>query len=252
MFSSGKGVQKKHPTQLSESSEDELVGRRTKRQTDSPEDSRGKQRSPARIENDDSYSKDGRNSEHVMRGLRDDSDDAIDAKKHLSKVNEDSQSEDGSPVKKTKKRTYGNSHIDSGSSGSEEPDKHRSHSEKRRHKKTHKHRKQYDDSSESDSEPDGKEAKRRRKEEKRLRKEEKRRRRDERHRRRAERHASKQKLKNTDTVPSDSEKDRGSHSDDDVRKRGSHAGREEYDQKKLEIELREKALESLRAKKAKN
>ena len=189
-----------------------------------------------------------------MRGLRDESDDAIDAKKYLSKVNEDSHSEDGSPLKKTKKITYGNSHIDSGSSGSEEPDKHRSHSEKRRHKKAHKHRKQYDGSSESDSEPDGKEAKRRRKEEKRLRKEERRRRREERHRRRVERHASKQKLKNTDTatVPSDSEKDRDSDSDVAVRKRGSHAGREESDQKKLEIELREKALESLRAKKAIN
>ncbi|KAG0551765.1 hypothetical protein BDA96_01G451200 [Sorghum bicolor] len=251
---SGKGVQKKHPDQLSESSEDELVGTGIKRQTDSPEDSHGKQCSPTRIENDATYSKDGRNSEHVMRGLRDDSDDAIDAKKYLSKVNEDSQLEDGSPLKKTKKRTYGNSHNDSGSSGSEERDKHRSHSEKRRHKKAHKHKKQYDDSSESDSEPDGKEAKKRRKEEKRLRKEERRRRREERYRRRAERHASKQKLKNTDTaaVPSDSEKDRDSDSDVAVRKRGSHAGREESDQKKLEIELREKALETLRAKKAIN
>uniref|UniRef100_A0A804LHT5 PWI domain-containing protein n=1 Tax=Zea mays TaxID=4577 RepID=A0A804LHT5_MAIZE len=252
---SGKVVQKKHPDQLSESSEDELAGRRTKHQTDSPDDSRRKQHSPTRIENDESYSKGGRNSEHVMRGLRDDSDDAIDTKKYLSKVNEDSQSDDGSPLKKTKKKTDGNRHIDSGSSGSEEPDKHRTHSEKRRHKKTHKHKKQYDDSSESDSEPDGKDAKRRRrKEEKRLRKEERRRRREERHRRRAERHASKRKLKNTDTVtmPSDSEKDRDSDSDGDVRKRVSNAGREESDQKKLEIELREKALESLRAKKAIN
>ncbi|AQL07725.1 PWI domain-containing protein C825.05c [Zea mays] len=94
---SGKGVQKKHPDQLSESSEDELAGRRTKRQTDSPDDHRGKHNSPTRIENDDSYSKNGRNSEHVMRGLHDGSDDA---KKYLSKVNEDSQSEDGSPSKK--------------------------------------------------------------------------------------------------------------------------------------------------------
>jgi serine/arginine repetitive matrix protein 1 len=97
LFSSGKGVQKKHPDQLSESSEDELAGRRTKRQTDSPDDHRGKHNSPTRIENDDSYSKNGRNSEHVMRGLHDGSDDA---KKYLSKVNEDSQSEDGSPSKK--------------------------------------------------------------------------------------------------------------------------------------------------------
>uniref|UniRef100_K4A5U9 PWI domain-containing protein n=2 Tax=Setaria italica TaxID=4555 RepID=K4A5U9_SETIT len=244
----GKGVQKKHPDQLSESSEDELVGRRMKRRTDSPDE-----RSPPRIEKDDSHSKDERNSERAVRGSRDDSDNATGAKKYFSKVNEGSQSEDGSPVKKLKKRTDVKSHIDSGSSGSEEPDKHRSHSEKQRNKKAHKHKKQYDDSSESDSEPDGKEAKRRRKEEKKLRKEERRRRREERHRRRAERHASKQKSKHSDTVaPSDSEKDRDSDSDVDVRKRGSPVGREESDQKKLEIELREKALESLRAKKAIN
>ncbi|OEL21835.1 Serine/arginine repetitive matrix protein 1 [Dichanthelium oligosanthes] len=249
LFSSGKGVQKKHPDQLSGSSEDEPAGRRMKCRTDSPDE-----RSPPRIEKDDLHSKDGRNSEHATRGLRDDSDDAIEAKKYFCKANEDSQSGGGSPVKKPKKRTDVNSHIDSGSSGSEEPDKHRPRSEKRRHKKAHKHKKQYDDSSESDSEPDGKEAKRRRKEEKRLRKEERRRRREERYRKRAERHASKQKLKHNDTVapPSDSEKDQDSDSDVDVRKRGSSAGREESDQKKLEIELREKALESLRAKKAIN
>ncbi|CAL4930332.1 unnamed protein product [Urochloa decumbens] len=244
---SGKGIQKMHPDQLSESSEDELAGQRMKRRTDSPDE-----RSPPRTEKD-SNSKDGRNRDHVMRDLRDDSDDAIEAKKYSSKVNEDSQSEDGSPlVKKPKKKT--DVHIDSGSSGSEEPDKRRSHSEKRRHKKAHKHKKQYDDSSESDSESDGKEAKRRRKEEKRLRKEERRRRREERHRRRAERHAGKQKSKHTVNAapPSDSEKDRDSDSDVDVRKRGSPDGREDSDQKKLEIELREKALESLRAKKAIN
>ncbi|KAL6648381.1 hypothetical protein ACP70R_012605 [Stipagrostis hirtigluma subsp. patula] len=189
---SDKGIEKKGPSQLSESSDDELAGRRMKHQTDSPSDSRGKQHSPVRIEKDNSRS-----------------------------------------------------HIDSGSSGSEEPEKHRSHSGKRRHKKAHKHKKHYDDSSESDSEPDDKEAKKRRKEEKRLRKEERRRRREERHRRREERHASKQKSKHIDT-------DQDSDSDVDVRKEVSYAGREESDQKKLEIELREKALESLRAKKAIN
>ncbi|KAL6644767.1 hypothetical protein ACP70R_016375 [Stipagrostis hirtigluma subsp. patula] len=189
---SDKGIEKKGPSQLSESSEDELAGRRMKHQTDSPSDSRGKQHSPVRIEKDNSRSR-----------------------------------------------------IDSGSSGSEEPEKHRSHSGKRRHKKAHKHKKHYDDSSESDSEPDDKEAKKRRKEEKRLRKEERRRRREERHRRREERHASKQKSKHIDT-------DQDSDSDVDVRKEVSYAGREESDQKKLEIELREKALESLRAKKAIN
>ncbi|CAN6301415.1 unnamed protein product [Urochloa humidicola] len=243
---SGKGIQKKHPDELSESSEDELAGRRMKRRTDSLDE-----RSPPRTEKD-SISKDRRNSDHVMSDLRDDSDDAIEAKKYSSNVNGDSQSEDGSLVKKPKKKT--DVRIDSGSSGSEEPDK-RSHSEKRRHKKAHKHKKkQYDDSSESDSESDSKEAKRKRKEEKRLRKEERRRRREERHRRRAERHASKQKSKHNDTVApsSDSEKDHNSDSDVDVRKRGSSAGREDSDPKKLEIELREKALESLRAKKAIN
>ncbi|KAF8718773.1 hypothetical protein HU200_025075 [Digitaria exilis] len=249
LLSSGKDVQKKHPDQLSESSEDDLASRRMKRRTDSPDE-----RSPPRIEKDYSLSKEGLNSEHAMRGLREDSDDGTDTKKHfLKKVNTESQSEDGSPVRKPKKRT-GISHIESGSSGSDEPDKHRSHSEKKRHKKAHRHKKQYDDSSESDSESDGKEAKRRRKEEKRLKKEEKRRRREERHRKRAERHASKQKSKHTDPVgpPSDSEKDRDSDSDFDRRKRGSPAGKEESDQKKLEIELREKALESLRAKKGIN
>nr|CAB3496371.1 unnamed protein product [Digitaria exilis] len=249
LLSSGKDVQKKHRDQQSESSEDDLASRRMKRRTDSPDG-----RSPPRIEKDDSLSKEVLNSEHAMRGLREDSDDGTDTKKHLlKKVNLESHSEDGSPVRKPKKRT-GISHIESGSSGSDEPDKHGSHSEKKRHKKAHRHKKQYDDSSESDSESDGKEAKRRRKEEKRLRKEEKRRRREERHRKRAERHACKQKSKHTDTVgpPSDSEKDRDSDSDFDRRKRGSPAGKEESDQKKLEIELREKALESLRAKKAIN
>ncbi|GJN31018.1 hypothetical protein PR202_gb19372 [Eleusine coracana subsp. coracana] len=224
---SGKSLQKKSVDQLSESSED-LAVRRMRRQADSPDDSCGKHR-------EDPHLKDGRDNEHVMRGSR-----------------EDSQSEDGSPVEKTKKRADGNSHIDSGSSGSEESERHRSHSEKRRRKKAHKHNKHYDDSSESDSELDDKEAKRRRKEEKRLRKEERRQRREERHRRRAERHASKQKKHIDVSPPSDLEKDRDSDSDVDVRKRDSHRSREESDPKKLEIELREKALESLRAKKAIN
>jgi serine/arginine repetitive matrix protein 1 len=198
-----------------------------KHQADSPDGSLGKHR-------EDSYSKDGRNNEHVMKDSH-----------------EDSQSEDHSPVKKTKKRTDSNSRIDSGSSDSEEPERHKSHSEKRRHKKSQKHSKHYDDSSESGSELDGKEAKRKRKEEKRLRKEERHQRREERHRRRAERHASKQKKHIDVTPPSDPEKDGGSDSDVSVSKRDSPS-REESDPKKLEFELREKALESLRAKKAIN
>jgi serine/arginine repetitive matrix protein 1 len=200
-----------------------------KRQADFPDGSLGKHR-------EDSYLKDGRNNEHVMKGSH-----------------EDSQSEDHSPVKKTKKRTDSDSRIDSGSSGSEEPERHKSHSEKRRHKKSQKHSKHYDDSSESDFELDDKEAKRKRKEEKKLRKEERHQRREERHRRRAERHASKQKKKHINvTPPSDPDKDGSSDSDVGVSKRDSRTSREESDPKKLEFELREKALESLRAKKAIN
>ncbi|KAG8074412.1 hypothetical protein GUJ93_ZPchr0006g40603 [Zizania palustris] len=62
------------------------------------------------------------------------------------------------------------------------------------------------------------------------------------------------KPKHAETVAmaSDVEKDHESDSDADVRKKGSYTGREESDQQKLEIELREKALESLRAKKTTN
>ncbi|KAF0932738.1 hypothetical protein E2562_012079 [Oryza meyeriana var. granulata] len=190
-------------------------------------------------------------NEDATKGAR----DGIAAKKFPTKVDEDSESENGSPFRKDKRKAHGNSHIDSGGSGSEESGKHRSHSGKRKHKKAHKHKRHYDDSSdESDSESDGKESKRRRKEEKRLRKEERRRRREDRHRRRADRQASKLKLKCAETVDmaSDLEKDRESDSDADVRKKGSYTGREESDQQKLEIELREKALESLKAKKAIN
>ncbi|XP_006649830.2 serine/arginine repetitive matrix protein 1 [Oryza brachyantha] len=247
---SGKETSKKLNNQLSESSEDERDGRR-KQMDDSPDDSHMKQHSPSRAGMHNSYSKDAMNNEYATKGSR----DGISAKKYPAKVDEDPESEDGSSFKKDKRKVHGNSHIDSGSSGSEESGKHRSHAEKRKHKKTRKHKRHYDDSSdESDSESDDKESKRRRKEEKRLRKEERRRRREERHRRRADRHASKLKLKHAETVDmdSDAEKDHDSDSDADVRKKGLYTGKEESDQQKLEIELREKALESLRAKKAIN
>lgn len=129
-----------------------------------------------------------------------------------------------------------------------------------RHGEKRKHKVEDYNNHKDDQTDDRKEAKKRRKEEKRLRKEERRRRREERHRRREERRASKQKGKQVDTVtpPSDIGKD-----DSDAeyyRKRNSakRGEREESsesngsgaEQKKLEIELRKKALESLRAKKA--
>ncbi|XVF68839.1 hypothetical protein PTKIN_Ptkin11bG0033200 [Pterospermum kingtungense] len=89
-----------------------------------------------------------------------------------------------------------------------------------------------------------KRGKRRKKEEKRLRKEEKRRRREKRRRKREERHQEKLKVKG-----------QGDNSNLD----GEHATRRKFhssdnaeaksEQKQLEIELREKALESLKAKK---
>ena len=207
------------------------------RQSDSPDDSRVKRQSLAM---------DGISNERAK------SHDANVAKKYSGKVDEASQLDVGSPLKKAIKGTYDRNHIDHNSSGSEESEKHRSHSEKPRHKKGHKHKRHYNNSSESDSDSDEEESKRRRREEKRLRKEERRLRREERHRRRAERHASKQKLKYVGTPPSDLEKDCQSGSDADVKKKGSYTHREELDPKKLEVELRQRALESLIAKKSKH
>lgn len=137
--------------------------------------------------------------------------------------------------------------------------KHRS-SEKKRHKRSDKHRRDSDHTSHSDSDiEDKKEAKRRRKDERKLRKEEKRRRREERHRKRLERHSEKHKTKIADTVtpPSDFEKDHNDagRSDDGAEFRkgpcsSDNAFETESEEKQLEIELRKKALESLRARKA--
>nr|DAD26507.1 TPA_asm: hypothetical protein HUJ06_027975 [Nelumbo nucifera] len=147
-------------------------------------------------------------------------------------------------------------------SESEENDKYRlEYMEKRKHKRMDRHEMNSEDDECHDSEIDErKEAKRRRKEEKRLRKEEKRRRREERHRRKEEKRAAKLKAKSMDTVtpPSDFEKNRndGNDSDDeaDLRRESHPCGADdtESEQKKLEIELRKKALESLRAKKGIN
>ncbi|XP_008803113.2 serine/arginine repetitive matrix protein 1-like isoform X2 [Phoenix dactylifera] len=165
-------------------------------------------------------------------------------------------------VKKSRKKVVRSNCLDIHDLDSEETDTHRYREmEKQRHKKSSKHKRDLDDSSESDSQiDDKKEAKRRRKDEKRQRKEERRLRREERHRRKLERRAGKLKVKSIDTVtpPSDLEKNHNDADESDgdaaIRK-GPHLSYTEetlLEQKKLEIELREKALESLRAKKAIN
>ncbi|CAK9142166.1 unnamed protein product [Ilex paraguariensis] len=142
-------------------------------------------------------------------------------------------------------------------SGSEESDKHKAQvKEKRKHKRSERQEVASDDDSSSDSQiVERKEAKRRRKEEKRLRKEQRRHRREERHRRREERRAERRKLKLVDTVTllPDSEKNHDDSTDGEHVKRlkshASYAEENESEQKRLEIELREKALKKLRAKK---
>lgn len=130
-------------------------------------------------------------------------------------------------------------------SGSEDSDKRRSGGkEKRKNKRPERQEVTSDDDYSYDSEIERKEAKRRRKEEKRSRKEKKRRRREERRHRREERRAEKQKVKNSgDASASDGEHVAGRefHSSDNEET--------EAVQKKLEIELRKKALETLKAKK---
>lgn len=161
---------------------------------------------------------------------------------------------------RSKKKMDKKSRLDIRDSESEETDSYRNEStEKRRHKKSDKRKRDYDETSESDSQiEDKKEAKRKRKDEKRQKKEEKRRRREERHRRKLERRAGKMKMKSTDTVspPSDLETDPGRTDDSDggagrrKSSRRNDADEAEPEEEKLEIELREKALKSFRAKKA--
>ncbi|MCE0481267.1 hypothetical protein HAX54_038885 [Datura stramonium] len=141
-------------------------------------------------------------------------------------------------------------------SGFEESERHRAKiREKRKHKRSDRYESMSDDNFDSDVE-DRKVAKRRRKEERRLKKEEKRRQRGERRRRKEERRSQKLKSKSANAIssPSDTERNPDSRASDDehLRNEDRH-GREieesESLQKRLEIELREKALESLRAKK---
>ncbi|XP_031253978.1 serine/arginine repetitive matrix protein 1 isoform X2 [Pistacia vera] len=133
---------------------------------------------------------------------------------------------------------------DSVDSGSEESYKHRADNKEKRKHKYEREEVASDDDYSYDSETERKHAKRRRKEEKKLRKEEKRRRRDERRRRKEERRAEKHKLKNRN----DADGSDGEH----ISRRESHPSDDEVtesEQKRLEIELRNKALESIKAKK---
>lgn len=128
------------------------------------------------------------------------------------------------------------------SSDSKESSRHRTKDKKRRkHKRSDREEVSSDDNGSSDSDlEDRKEAKRRRKEEKKTRKEEKKRRREERRRKREERRGEKLKHKNRE------------HSDSSEGEAETHPKNrkgEESDPKRLEIELRNKALESLKAKK---
>lgn len=136
---------------------------------------------------------------------------------------------------------------------SKETDEHRGKvKEKRKHKKSDRRDVESDDYSSYDSYEERKEAKKRRREEKKLKKEERRRRRVERRRRRDGRRAEKLKLKSGDAGSLSSDLARDHSEDESVKRRelqASKIDKTESEQKKLEIELREKALESLRAKK---
>lgn len=182
-------------------------------------------------------------------------------KKHQQGGDEHSELHHGTEsIARLEKKMDKKSRLDDKDADTEEADTRRHESvERRRHRKSDKRKRDYDETSESDSQiEDKKEAKRRRKDEKRQRKEEKRRRREERHRQRLERRADKIKTKSIGIVSpvSDFEMDQGGSGDSDgiagLRKVSCHsdADEAEFEQKKLEIELREKALESLRAKKA--
>ncbi|XP_039012881.1 serine/arginine repetitive matrix protein 1-like isoform X2 [Hibiscus syriacus] len=189
-------------------------------------------RSPALSQ--DSYQGEKQSSPHLGAGKR------SDEKSHSRQNN----MKDGDKHCKVETSPMALEKVDHNNNGLEGSDKHKTkHKERRKHKRSKRREVTSDDDSSYDSEiEDRKDAKRRRKEEKRLRKEEKRRRRNERRRRREERHAEKLKMKGRDK---DDE-------DEDAEKRKSHPSFDEEaetEQKKLEIELRNRALESLKAKK---
>lgn len=184
-----------------------------------------------------------RTASKIASGVRVESDSAVgidevkepgDRKESVAGPAVESEDEDQEPAPRPQKSTSGKDAVDAGDDeeGSESPG-----SSEERH-----------------------EAKRRRKEEKRLRKEEKRRRREEKHRRKGEKRAAK-----SVKVGVDADDDNGvldgrlqKESDDHHGSREVFGPREvhrrkneetEDEQKRLEKELRNKALESLRAKK---
>ncbi|XP_019454089.1 PREDICTED: serine/arginine repetitive matrix protein 1-like isoform X1 [Lupinus angustifolius] len=125
---------------------------------------------------------------------------------------------------------------------SKESDKHKK--DRRKHRRSEKKIVSSDEDYSSNSElEDRKEAKRKKKEKqqrKEVKREEKRRRHEERRRRRKERHAEKLNVKSkSDYISEDEEVERGNRSDNEETL---------SEEKKLEIELRKKALESLKAK----
>lgn len=153
-----------------------------------------------------------------------------------------------SPDSNANKKTDSNNLLDAIDSRSEDSDDGHRKLEKQRHKRSHGRKRECDDGDDSGRD-ERKEAKRKRKDEKRQRKEEKRQRREERRQRKLERRSAKLRVKSMITVtpPSGYEENQGSYT-----KRDSHssdAEGTESEQKRLEIELRNKALESLKAKK---
>ncbi|KAK4764482.1 hypothetical protein SAY87_013920 [Trapa incisa] len=141
---------------------------------------------------------------------------------------------------------------------SEESEKHKYKQKERRKHNRQVRYEMYSSSESYDSEAEGrKEAKRRRKEEKKLRKEERRRRREERHCRKEERRAEKLKVKRCGNISSTLDDENhlsnvnSSDGEQGNRKKscGSLNEEPEKEQKKLENELRMKALESFKAKK---
>ncbi|KAI9081790.1 hypothetical protein K1719_036052 [Acacia pycnantha] len=171
----------------------------------------------------------------------------VDSKKSGDKNHSHSSFSKGS-VKHGKSEVHQVKQSASCDSDSEESGRHRREGrDKRKHKRSER-KVSSDEESSYDSELENrKEAKRRKKEERKLRKEEKRRRREERRRRKEERRAEKLKMKSkTDDYTSEEE---------EAERMDFHRNDNEEtpsDQKKLEIELRNKALESLKAKKGLN
>ncbi|PPD94737.1 hypothetical protein GOBAR_DD08273 [Gossypium barbadense] len=199
-----------------------------------------RQRSPAISE--DSFQGEKQSRSRLREGKR--SDERSCSHKNTKDSDEHHKLET-SPVL-LEKVDYSNRGSDSDSKGS---DKRRTkHKDgKRKHKRSERRKVTSDDDDSSyDSEiDDRKEAKRRKKEEKRLRKEEKRKRSEERRRKREARRAEKLKTKCHDD---DSSSD-GEHAGTGKSRPGDDEEEAETEQKKLEIELRKKALESLKAKK---